>query len=762
MSVWLALLLVDGVAVASLARCFTGPGELTAALVTLVAVHLVGLAARRGLLRRHRTWWAVAVVAVATAPVIIVLGPAFVTAAGQAGGQDLGTDLRVAWSVFYFKVAPVPELPGLVLVTAWAAGLTGLWGELALWKSRVPPVLALVPAVVIYLFAAALGTSSWRVIGLAGMAGVTCWYLVASARERESTRQVRIVSVDGGLSPGRRVASYQSGALILRMAVLAAAAAAVVGPNLPGARSQALVAWRGLGDSGTRAQRPSLPGEGSVSPQGIEISTLVQVGEEEVNDPSVALFSVHSSVPTRELLAVLDDFNGNSWSVSGSSTLPQLGTFAASLSADVRRPPAPVPDGSGRAELIQVFQIQGLGGRDLPSTGVPLAVDGAGRVTEGGPGGTLVSGTAFSKGSTYAVRSVIADPSAAELEAAATETTEARFVELPASVPRRLVALANSVVAGAATPYEKALDIEAYLTSSRFHYRLPVRTASGLLPAAPGFAGLVAFLFKTRTGYCQQFATAFAVLARIEGLPTRIAVGFLPGTPVGHDEWEVTGSDTHAWPEILFRGYGWIDFEPTPGVTAPGGPVTTGASSTTQLGVTTTTVSTVGPAHNLHPSASGGVTGKAHRPGSGSGPGVLLILSLLIGLALCGWVLAVPAYMRLRLRRSVREPRAGVLAAWSQACRTLDLAGVRRRRAETYLELARRVASIGLLSKEAELALYDLAELATIASYAAVPPAQPGIERAFSDARTVVHAGRERVARWQLVAAALDPRGVPA
>ena len=116
----------------------------------------------------------------------------------------------------------------------------------------------------------------------------------------------------------------------------------------------------------------------------------------------------------------------------------------------------------------------------------------------------------------------------------------------------------------------------------------------------------------------------------------------------------------------------------------------------------------------------------------------------------------------LRLRRSRRESRAGILAAWGEALRTLDLAGIRRRRAETYLELASRVTSTGVLSEEAELALGHLARLATTASYAASPPSEVGTRQAMSDARTVVRSARRRVAPWQRIAAALDPRGLPA
>jgi hypothetical protein len=92
----------------------------------------------------------------------------------------------------------------------------------------------------------------------------------------------------------------------------------------------------------------------------------------------------------------------------------------------------------------------------------------------------------------------------------------------------------------------------------------------------------------------------------------------------------------------------------------------------------------------------------------------------------------------------------------------LDLAGIRRRRAETYLELARRVGSAGVLSDDADLALRDLARLATTASYAAASPGPDGSRQAMEDARKVTRSARRRIARWQRVAAALDPRSLPA
>jgi hypothetical protein len=364
----------------------------------------------------------------------------------------------------------------------------------------------------------------------------------------------------------------------------------------------------------------------------------------------------------------------------------------------------------------------------------------------------------------YAVDSIVADPSPAQLEAGSPNISNLQYLQLPRPVPSRLVQLANRLVAGATTDYHKALDLDAYLTSPRFHYHLPERTKSGVVAPSPGYGGLLSFLFKSPTGYCQQFATAFAVLARIDGLPTRIAVGFLPGTQVGHDEWQVEGTDTHAWPQVQFENYGWIDFEPTPGTSVKGSSapaLPTAATTTTVLSATPTSS---GSAHNLRSSPNGGAAepkpgrggGQARRPGSLFAPWLLVLPT-----GMLSWAGGLLLWRRLRLRRLRRETRAGVLAAWGEALRTLDLAGIRRRRAETYLELARRVTSTGVLSDEAALAFWNLARLATAASYAGSPPGDFGARQATRDATTVVRSARRRIARWQRIAASLDPRSLP-
>ncbi len=131
------------------------------------------------------------------------------------------------------------------------------------------------------------------------------------------------------------------------------------------------------------------------------------------------------------------------------------------------------------------------------------------------------------------------------------------FLELPPTVTERTRALSASLTAGIASPYAKALAIQDYLRT--FPYNLDI-------PAPPPEVTDVAdfFLFDLKTGYCDYYTTAFVVLARAAGLPTRFMTGYAPGDWL-HDarSWLVSAADSHAWPEVYLDGVGWIPFEPT-------------------------------------------------------------------------------------------------------------------------------------------------------------------------------------------------------
>ncbi len=158
----------------------------------------------------------------------------------------------------------------------------------------------------------------------------------------------------------------------------------------------------------------------------------------------------------------------------------------------------------------------------------------------------------------YNVTSKDVEPTPQELrDAPPPSPGTAREAMLPTAYSS-LSELAYQITRGAVTPYGKALALQRWFTrAGNFTYSL-----NGSEPDT--VAGLEDFLLHTKRGFCQQFAFAFAVLARLLGIPTRVAVGYTAGTDLGKGNWRVTTSDAHAWPELFFQGAGWLRWEPTP------------------------------------------------------------------------------------------------------------------------------------------------------------------------------------------------------
>jgi protein-glutamine gamma-glutamyltransferase len=133
------------------------------------------------------------------------------------------------------------------------------------------------------------------------------------------------------------------------------------------------------------------------------------------------------------------------------------------------------------------------------------------------------------------------------------------YLQLP-KLDKRIPALAQSVTAQAQTPVDKAIALETYL-QTKYSYTLD-------LTGKPGGDPLAYFLFQSRAGHCEYFASAMAVMLRTLGIPSREVNGFLPGeyNSLGGD-YIVRASDAHSWVEAYFPGSGWVIFDPTPPVT---------------------------------------------------------------------------------------------------------------------------------------------------------------------------------------------------
>jgi transglutaminase-like putative cysteine protease len=161
----------------------------------------------------------------------------------------------------------------------------------------------------------------------------------------------------------------------------------------------------------------------------------------------------------------------------------------------------------------------------------------------------------------YSVFSYVPQISASQLQAAGSDYPlgiTGQYLQLPESVPERVLALAGELTRAAPTAYERALAIETYLRA--FPYTLEVES--------PPFGRDVSdyFLFTAQQGYCDYYATTMVVLARAAGLPARLVVGYASGDydpPTA--KYIVRREHAHSWVEIYFSGIGWTEFEPTAG-----------------------------------------------------------------------------------------------------------------------------------------------------------------------------------------------------
>jgi hypothetical protein len=125
-------------------------------------------------------------------------------------------------------------------------------------------------------------------------------------------------------------------------------------------------------------------------------------------------------------------------------------------------------------------------------------------------------------------------------------------------VDPRVAEIAQEVIGGAGPGFDRVFAIQNWFAGPGSQFTYSLQTAPG-----SGDDALVEFLTVGRTGYCEQFASAMAVMLRTVGVPARVAIGFTAGTDQG-DRRTITTADAHAWVEAWFPRIGWTAFDPTP------------------------------------------------------------------------------------------------------------------------------------------------------------------------------------------------------
>lgn len=200
---------------------------------------------------------------------------------------------------------------------------------------------------------------------------------------------------------------------------------------------------------------------------------------------------------------------------------------------------------------------------ELRDDKLPISIDPRQVATDGGgwgydPARDEVVGGLTAAGDSYTLTVHERDLDPATLRGARAADLDEVYTQVPDTAHAGDVeAAAREAVGDADTAYDQAVALQRWLRDpTRFTY-------STTIPRG-GTGDPVWDFLQHRTGYCIQFATTMVVMARSLGIPARLAVGYLPGDRTGETAWQITGQDSHAWPEIYFPGSGWVRFEPTP------------------------------------------------------------------------------------------------------------------------------------------------------------------------------------------------------
>jgi transglutaminase-like putative cysteine protease len=357
----------------------------------------------------------------------------------------------------------------------------------------------------------------------------------------------------------------------------------------------------------------------------------------------------------------------------------------------------------------------------------------------------------------YTVISKTAQPTPAERQAGGKAPASIRRTYLSYPGPNRaqLANIAARITAGARTPFSRALALQNFFTHpGRFTYAL-----RGNLPTT-----VLQFLTSKRRGFCQQFAFSMAVLARLVGIPSRVAVGYTAGSPQRNHTWQVTTSDAHAWPELYFPRTGWLRFEPTPSGKAGQGTATPpGYSAGSGPGGSGTTGQ--GPGLTAPPLVKGSGQGKVapgqlgkpiNEPGGAAGHGgaaaggfpvglvVLLVIAALLIAPGLGRVLT-----RRRRWRAASDDAGRAHAAWRElTCDLVDL-GLGGAASESPRALARRIAATADLDEPTRAALNRLAAAEERARYARTTAAGESLQADGRAVRRAVAKGMTGRQRWR-------------
>ncbi|WP_327252317.1 transglutaminase family protein [Streptomyces sp. NBC_01244] len=724
-------------------------GWLPQAALLLALQSAVGAGARRVPLARTLT--VAAQVLVSLLALMLLFGGKMQSVAGDGLLDYLVTDFGALFrqgvqDVNEFSM-PAPLTDGIRLLLVSGVLLIGLLVDLLAVTVRTAAAAGL-PLLALYSVAAGLsgaatgsGGASWFSFLLAG----TGYLLLLLSEGRDRLAQWGRVFGAAAPSRGKVAAGYTGGAQALapvrtgrRIGAVALGLALAVPAVLPSLGTGVLGTGGGTGEGEGNGLGPSIQ---AVNPL-VSLQSSLNTQDNRV----VLRYRTDSPQLSEQYLRILalDEFNGIKWEASGRA-----------LTDVPKRMPNPpgVSDGvlNGATE-VQTFisSAQTYAQRYLPMPYPATGVDIAGKWRFEPAGRTLV-GDQLGKdkfqnaqGVQYSVRSLLLNPTAAQLRSAPAANPEiaTEYTKVPDNLPEVVVRTAREVTRGTKDDYSAAVKLQDYFAvSGGFRYDTKVSSGTG--------SQAIAKFLADKEGFCVHFAFSMASMARTLGIPARVAVGFTPGVKQSDGVVNVSMRDAHAWPELYFEGVGWTRFEPTPrsGITVPdysrpatpqtlpNVPTAAPSASAAQPSAGPSTADDC-PADQKKLGECGPAAAQRNTGAGGDGPSAGTVLAWTAAGILLLALPVLPFLWRGRLRAR-RLGSGQVLAAWRELGDTAWDVGITPDEALSPRGAADRVVSLGRLDAEAADAVRRVAGAVERELYA-----PPGAEPSYGELARDVLAAR--------------------
>ena len=224
----------------------------------------------------------------------------------------------------------------------------------------------------------------------------------------------------------------------------------------------------------------------------------------------------------------------------------------------------PLPEGvrTPAEEDVTEIQIEPVGSKDYwaPVAGIPVGLSGLPDDMRYDSESGMVYGESRRQLPTYIEEADMSAPTREDLvaEGLFTASGQVPSVYLRADgLPQSVVELAQRLTSGQPSTYAKVRAIKDYFaTTNGFQY--DTETGAGSDETA-----LEDFLFRSKRGYCEQYASSMAILLRAAQIPSRVAMGYTAGYANGSYR-TITTQNAHAWVEVYFPSWGWVTWDPTP------------------------------------------------------------------------------------------------------------------------------------------------------------------------------------------------------